>query len=757
MRSDILFSLLRFGTLLSVLSVLSACAPQRIRDFSAEQLRDGKYEEAILEMEQGLRDYPDNTLLRSGLLSAKADALSRLIAQATRERSEGRLSDAQATLKRAQKIDSTSTRISTMLFDLENDQRADAYAQEAQKLLSKGSLADAQKWASQGLQYAPRNPALTQLKRQIDNKTQASAVSRSLTLQDQTKPVTVDFRMAPLSAVLDALQRSSGVQFILDRDVRAENPVTVHMRNARLTDILDVILPAQQLSRKVVDPKTVLLYANTPEKQREHQEQVVRAFYLTHVEAKTTAAMLKSVLKLKEPFVDERANLVVLRESPDTILLAERLVALQDIAEPEVMLEVEVLEIKTTRLKELGIQFPSTFSLTPLSASGSASGLTVNGLRNINSSQVGVSVASLVFNLRREVGDFNTLANPRLRARNKEKAKIMIGDKVPVITTTSSTTGLVSENVSYLDVGLKFDVEPTVFPDDEVLIKLGLEVSSIVSQLRSAGGSTAYQIGTRNATTALRLKDGETQILGGLINRADRSTANRIPGLGDLPIAGRLFGSQLDDFQESELVLAITPRIIRSAPHPTPADSELWIGSENYTRLKQPFISQNGIDAPTPALNATAVAVRQNSSSDPSLPAVKNGSTIVSWSKPGVAKVGDVIGMTVQLQTEAHMRGAPMEISYPAQLLRVLAVSEGEFFKQDGATSSFVHSVNTETGKINIGLLSQAEGGVNGQGSLVNVQFKALGTGDAELSFSSLRLLGGTGEYVKPSAKIQIR
>ena len=737
---------LRAAVAVLCLMTLGACAPQRIRDHSTEQLRSGQYESAIDELEQGVKDYPDSTLLKSGLLSARAEALSRLIAQASRERGDGRLKEAEATLRRAKKMDGANARVASMLEELETENRAESMVAEAQKAMAKGQWVDAQNWVANGMQFAPRHPALQTLKRQVDAQLQSAASVRSLTLQDFSKPVTVEFRSAPLSTVLDALSRSSGVQFMLDRDVKSEGATTVHMRNARLTDILDAILPAQQLARKVVDPKTVFLYPNTPEKQREHQELVVRAFYLSHVEAKNVAAMLRSVLKLKEPFVDERANLVLIRESPDNVLLAERLVGLQDVAEPEVMLEVEVLEVKTTRLKELGIQFPSTFSLTPLPVSG-ASGLTVEGLRNINASQVGVGVSGLTVNLKRELGDFNTLANPRLRARNKEKAKIMIGDKVPVITTTTGTNGLVSENVSYLDVGLKFDVEPTVYPDEEVLIKLGLEVSTIVSQLRSAGGSTAYQIGTRNASTALRLKDGETQILGGLINRSDRSTANRIPGLGDLPLAGRIFGSQLDDFQESELVLAITPRIIRAAPHPTPAQAELWIGSESHTRLKTPFA--------TPSANALSTTKSQATADAPS--PTKPARTQVSWIVPNEVKLGETFAVTLQVQTDGQLKGAPMEVVFPTQVLQAIGVTEGEFFKQAGVPSSFVHSVNPTTGRIQVGLLGQSETGASGKGSLITLMFKVTGPGDVSLSLASLRLTGEVGEYDKPSIKIALK
>jgi general secretion pathway protein D len=165
--------------------------------------------------------------------------------------------------------------------------------------------------------------------------------------------------------------------------------------------------------------------------------------------------------------------------------------------------------------------------------------------------------------------------------KNREKAKIHIGDKVPVITSNTTSTGVISESVSYLDVGLKLDVEPSVLMRDDVQIKVGLEVSNIVREIRSGSGTLTYQIGTRNAGTTLRLKDGETQVLAGLISDEDRSTASRVPGLGNLPLLGRLFSNQRDERSKTEIVLLITPRVLRSDATRQPALTEFRGGTEN--------------------------------------------------------------------------------------------------------------------------------------------------------------------------------
>jgi general secretion pathway protein D len=184
--------------------------------------------------------------------------------------------------------------------------------------------------------------------------------------------------------------------------------------------------------------------------------------------------------------------------------------------------------------------------------------------RAANSLRMTVSDPLLTLKLRNQLTRGNLLANPRIRVRNKEKAKIHIGDKVPVFTATTTATGFVADTVNYLDVGIKLEVEPVIYLENEVAIKVALEVSSLGLEVRSPSGTLANRIGTRNASTTLRLKNGETQILAGLISTEDRRIADRVPGLGELPVIGRLFSSNDDRSEKTEIILLITPRIVRN-------------------------------------------------------------------------------------------------------------------------------------------------------------------------------------------------
>lgn len=731
------------ASLCAAVLLLAGCAQQMIRDDAATQLRSGQYEAAVKTLQDGSSRYPDSVLLRSGLISTREEAIARLVAQATQERMQGQVDAAATTLNRAHHLDPANTRVQDLQTDLLRERHVQLALRSARQQSDAGQKEAALRTVDAALVNAPRHPELTSLKRQLQLEARMARGAANQLALAETRPISLDFRNAPLSSLLEAIRDGSGVNFVVDRDVQMDQRASIFIRSARVEDAIDLVLGAFQLSRHIVDGKTVMVYPNTPEKQKQHREQVIRVFHLANAQAKTTATLLQNMLRIQPPFVDEKANMIALREPPEIVALAERLVALHDQGEAEVMLEVEVMEVKTSRLTELGLNFPNSVTFSPLPLPGE-SGLTLDSFNSINSSRVGVTVGNVLLNLRREVGDFNTLANPRIRSRSREKATILIGDKIPVVTTTAGSNGFISENISYQDVGLKLEVEPIVSPDDEVAIKLGLEVSSVAGEVRTTGGSLAYQIGTRNAATTLRLRDGETQLLGGLISKSDRSSSNRIPGLGDLPVAGRLFSSNKDDVQNTELVLAITPRILRSAARPDISQAEMWVGTENFTRLRprpEARVAPAGGKAETSDAFTTPSAQPAPATQSAHSPSLPSGLSL-QFKDPENVKAGETFTVVLHAAAGVPLAGMPMDLRFAPDKLQVVGVSEGAYFRQSPAASSFTHAVNATEGRVSVGLLSNAEKGVAGEGDLVVLRLKALAPGKAELWFQTLDPLG---------------
>src|SRR6266699_7209966 len=516
--------------------------------------------------------------------------VSQWLAQAEVLRQAGQYEGAEALYRRVQAHDASNSRAAAGLAQIEADRRHRALVATAEQLVKAGKYREAQDVLRPVLTENPQQRDARRLQRTIDDKLVKPVIVTVQLRPSILKPISIELRDVTVRNVFEVLQRASGINFVFDRDVRTDQRTSIALRDATIEDAIRMALLTNQLEQKVLNENTVFVFPNTPQKLREYQELVVKGFYLANADVKQTANMIRTLVKTRDVFIDEKINLLVIKDTPAAIRLAERLIAAQDLAEPEVMLEVEVLEIGYNRLMELGVRFPGSLGVSLVGgasaagAAGTPGVLTLPEARSRDQNLVSLTFTDPLFllSLRQTDGRTNLLANPRIRVKNKEKAKIHIGDRVPVITTTAAVAGtFLSQSVSYLDVGLQLEVEPLVYLEDDVGIKVGLEVSSITNTINPPGGGTlVYQIGTRKTNTVLRLKDGETQILAGLISDEDRRSASRVPGLGDFPVLGRLFSSTSDTINKTEIVLLITPKLMRNLARPDARTTEFAAGTE---------------------------------------------------------------------------------------------------------------------------------------------------------------------------------
>jgi general secretion pathway protein D len=628
------------GALLAAaLMLLAGCAAERLHRDGIAAIDRGDYEAGVADLGQAMARQPDNMAFRLDYQAKRESAVEALVAAGDSARHAGQVDAASALYRRTLNIDPSNDRAHHGLEAIEADKRHAAALEGARKALERRDFDDAETLLHQILTedagYAPAQRLATAL----NEARGPQNIAPRLQARDNKK-VTLQLRDAPTKMVFEVLQRESGINFILDKDVKSDTKTSLFVQDVPVEAAIDLVLEQNQLAREILSGNMVLIYPNTAAKQKEYEQQMVRTFYLTNAAPKDVESALKTVLGAKTLFIDERSSVVVIRDTPDAVRMAEKIVASLDIAEPEVMLEIEVLEISRSRVQDLGIQYPTgmTFTATPVSAASGATtgaaGLVLSDLSHQNSNTIGISSVSATVNAMKQAGVANTLASPRIRARNKEKAKILIGSREPVITNSvtpvASGTPVVTGSVQYLDVGLTLEVQPTVYLDGDVGVKINLEVSSILKQVTTASGTVAYEIGTRNANTLLRLKDGETQILAGLIQDSDTRNFNSIPGLGDIPILGKLFGSSHTDREKSEVVLSVTPRIIRMQPHPSSDNTEFWYGNESRTRTR-PYSAEMGQGAsagggaargaaPAPAGYGTGIAPVAPSTQQPVAP-----------------------------------------------------------------------------------------------------------------------------------------
>jgi general secretion pathway protein D len=557
---------------------LAGCGSSQLHRDGLELVRHGQADAGVRLLARAVADDPGNAKLRRDHQVQREALSEQLLSSARTALADGKELQARELLVRLLATDPGHLIAADMLRRIELAREQAEALDAARRAFAREAFDEAQSLLRPILQQSPNHPQARPLQREVVAALARLQAPEPALRAPGAQPVNLDFRDASVRQVFEALSRSTGISFILDRDLGPELKTTVFLRNAYVDEAIELILRTSQLRSKLLGNNTVLIYPDTPEKLKTYQDLVVRAFYLHGANAAQMQSSLKTLLKSRDMVVDEKLNMLVMRDTPEAIRLAEKIIALHDLTEPEVMLEMEVLEVQQDALLNLGVQWPAQLTLTPLSSGNG--GLTLDDLRSLSSSRIGAALSSPVVNLRQDHGVTNLLANPRIRAKNREKARVMIGDKVPVITSTSTSTGFVAESVQYLDVGLKLDVEPSVHPGDDVEIKVNLEVSSIAKQISTSTGTVAYQIGTRNASTVLRLKDGQTQILAGLINDQDRVSASGVPGLSRLPLVGRLFSAPLDSRTKNEIVLSITPRLVRPIVRPEARETEFWSGTE---------------------------------------------------------------------------------------------------------------------------------------------------------------------------------
>ena len=605
---------LRFGyqpCLLAVIVLLAGCAQPAVREFDEGKrlLSEDKVESGLAKIDWAMKAAPNNPEYRTYFFKQREAAVNKILAQADLARNNGQLDEAESDYRRALTLDASNPRAAEGIEEVRAGRQRMAQLSEAEALFNKGDKDGAQAKLRPLLAGNPALPGAKALQKRLEESNATVTGGASTLKLALKKPITLEFQDASIKSVFEVISRVAGLNFVFDKDIKPDLRVTIFVRNTTIEEAVKLVLATNQLGQEILSENSILIYPNTPAKTHEYQQLVVKSFYLANADVKKTLDMIKTILKTKDVFVDEKMNLLIMRDTPEVVRLAEKLVAAQDLADPEVVLEVEVLEVSRDRASNLGLQFPERVG----ASLGSSGSFTLNQWQNRDANFVSFKMTdpALALNIKKLDSDSTLLANPRIRVRDRQKAKIHIGQRLPVLTTVSTAGVGSSETVNYLDVGLKLDVEPNIRLDEEVDMKVDLEVSSVIQTLTMPSGSQVYQLGTRNTSTALRLKDGETQILAGLIQNNETSAVNKLPGLGDIPLLGRLFSNDNHDKSKTELVLLITPHIVRNVTRPDaiysefPSGTESAVGSTPWVR-PAPAPVQGNV-APE-AISATGVA-----------------------------------------------------------------------------------------------------------------------------------------------------
>ncbi len=772
---------------------LAGCAADRIHNEGFALIEDGKIEEGVAKLEEAKQADPGNAMFKKDWLNQRDRLAAALMQEGNKEKSQQHWDAALQRYNRVLKLDRGHVAARQAINEINIERRQDARVDEAALMYGKGDLDQANTVISRVLVENPTHARAVALRSQILEATSQNSSLNGISLNLKgKKPVTLQFRDANLRMVMEAIAKTTGLNVLFDKDVKADLKVTIFVRDTPVEEAIDLILMQTQTAKRIMGENSILIYADTETKSREYAELKIRRFAITNADPKNVMAMIKTITKTKDMFVDEKTNSLVVRDTPQIIRMIEKLIVAMDQPEPEVMLEVDVMEISRDRALALGIDLPTSFGTTVTS-------LTVDQLSALGRNDF-LSTSGVTITAKKTDSDVNTLATPRIRVRSKEKAKFLVGDRLPVISSaaTPSVTGgtsVYNTSVQYVEVGIKIEAEPTVYADGEVAIRLTLEVSSASAPNADAAktGTIAYTIGTRSVNTVLRLKDGQTEVIGGLIQDEDTSGATRVPGLGDIPILGRLFGKQSDVKNKKEIIMSITPRIVRNNRQVDSDLLEMWSGTENNMRFGtrqvgnaklQPTptgaagtvsVAPGGASAtPSPAASTAATAAANAAKSTPrgtAAPAAPAGAAASSAARPAAAaatpaaapaplrpmtmnapasaKAGDKILVTLAFPPVATASMLETTFNYDSSRLKLLAVNESDSARNNAAGARFTGDGDSP-GSVRLELAAgRGEALPSTGGALAQLQFEVLpGDGTTPLSLGPVNVQNTDGSSV---------
>jgi general secretion pathway protein D len=527
----------RWVTALAVIATLTACVTSAaLREARrAEERQD--YDVAVVEYTRAVQRDPDNIYARTGLQRARLRASQDHFTRARRHVANRRLEEAVTEYKLAAELNPDTRAIADELEQTQNQLRA---------------------------QVVINRDGKTELEALVERMRDQRLPGLDVTAEPL--PDELIFRDASNQVIIRALAQMSKVNVVFDPAFRP-TPISIEIRNQTFADALQSITASTQNFYRVTAPRTITIIPDTPAKRREYEEDIVRTFYLSSADLKETMDLLRIVIDARRIGGMQGTNAITITDTAERIEAAGRLITMIDKARPEVLIDVELLEVSRTRLNEYGLHFASAES-TGISgiADVNKAGLTFNDLKNLSGSQVLMTnVPALYYRLIKEDGTARVLANPQLRTQVGMPAQAQFGERVPLPVTTFSpiATGGVNQqpitSFVYENIGVNIDITPRTHMNNDVTLALAISVTSISGT--GFGGLPTF--GNRLIKTTIRLKDGETNMLAGLIRDDERKAREGIPGLSDIPGVGRLFGHTRNERVQSDVILMLTPRIVR--------------------------------------------------------------------------------------------------------------------------------------------------------------------------------------------------
>lgn len=607
--------------ILSLVVILTACSAGRSAFNKGEQFeREGRFDEALVKYHEASSANPDAGEYRLRFLTVSDKAADSHVKRGEAHFANKQYDEAFREFQIAIGINPSLEKAKQLADKVLNLRNAVLSYEEGLAFERERKTGEAVKAYRRALDLDPGNREAKAAFDKLQKSKKSKLDGYELNLKS-AKPITLKFKDAKLKEAFNILSQLSGINFIFDEAVKDQS-VTIYLENANFQQSLDILTGMFKLGKKALNEGTIIIYPKTPDKAKQYEELFVKTFYLNKLEAKKAVNLIRTMLQVKKIYVNEELNALVIRDNPELIDVAAKIIEANDVPDAEVLLEVEVMELSKKNLQDFGLAlsryaiqanaltpkgqfFTDTLSsATTATATTSTTGTTTASATVTPANLLNffrfegyngyLTIPNATFNFGKSLSQGETLSNPKIRVKNREKAKFNVGTRVPITTTSSNgTVGGVNVNVQYVDVGVKLNAEPTIQLNNEVSIKLSLEVSSILSiaKIGSDGNTQVATIGTRNLDTVLSLKDGETTIIGGLLQNIKTDSTQKVMLLGDIPVLGTLFSNNSVNGDKTELLLSITPRIIRGVSLPEGDAAEFWTGLEDDPSVDRTFNS----------------------------------------------------------------------------------------------------------------------------------------------------------------------
>lgn len=543
-----------------------------------------------------LAENPENSRVKLLLKRSRWRAAMAHLKEGEKLFSARRFDDAIAAFKKSATYQDDSRKAEALIARAKDGKASDHYLSQGITQLKAHRYYQARDALKRAVALDPSND---KAKRALESYRKSGERPKFYGLKLRSKiPVSLKFKKTPVVNVFEILSKLSGINFIFDKDMK-ESKVTLFMTDVSFDQFMDVLLRTNGLSAKVVNEKTLLVYPDTPAKAKEYQDLELRTFYLANLDAKKAAALLAKVLKIKNITANDELNTVVVRGGRDLIEIASKVIEANDRPPAEVLLNVEILEVKRGKEEQLGLETSESITLgigetsTAISDDDNFSGFgSLYSLDRLTTKEMFLSLPTATLNILKKDGDTRTLAQPQIRVSHREKASIHIGERVPVRSNRKvDSNNNVTFDFEYIDVGVKLQAEPVINFNDEVELKLHLEISALGENVGTAT-DPQFAIRTRTTKSVLTVRGGEAIVIGGLIDDTERKDIRKVPILGEMPVLGTLFQSRDTDSSKTDLLMTITPLIIRGQEIPDQATTRMWTGSEKSMSAREPFESR---------------------------------------------------------------------------------------------------------------------------------------------------------------------